>query len=236
MGKNAIWFEQDGFRLRIKCGNWSCTRDGSQVPVGLVIGEFPEAENDTEREECRQEQARRAIRCNICVGGEKRRQWGSPAKYEPLANRADVRLLAQAQMVTNAKAQAEAAKKNADDRRVKSVEAYNREWQDYLSNREFTVQEHTEDHYSYTERLFKVVPVDGGNRWSDNYEVKCEASARYDDLPDPRLVRVTSTGSFTPKQARAIAKALIMMANRVENENLMIAPVNDKGEQIIKEA
>lgn len=227
MGKNAIWFEQDGYRLRIKCGNWSCTRDGAQVPVGLTI---PESDEDE-----RQEVARRAIRCNICVGGEKRRQWGRPQEYEPLSNRADVRLLAQAQMVANAKEQAAAAKKNADDRRVKSVEVYNETWKDYLSERDFTVQEHTEDHYSYTERLYKVVPVDGGCRWSDTYEVKCEASGRYDDLPKPRMVRLTSTGSFTPKQARAIAKALIMMANRVENENMMLAPVNDKGEFVGRE-
>jgi len=237
MGKNTQYIDRDGFRFRLKCGDYGCSRDGTQVPVGLVIKEFDDYPGTTpaEREEARREQAYRALRCNIHVGAAKRSSWRRE-EYEPLANRADVRALAEARTLELLKAKAVADNRAMVERQRKAVERYNEEWADYLRNRDFEVVEVKEDKYWGNDEWFKVQPVDGGRGWSDTYEVKCEASARADNLPSPRQVRVTSTGSFTPKQARAIAKALIMMANRVENENLMIAPVNDKGEQVVKEA
>lgn len=211
--------------MRLKCGEYSCNREGTQVPAGLVIAEYDgEGYSDSDREEARQEQAARALRCNVHVGAEKRRKWGTPVTYEPIANRADVRLLAEGRYKYLAELAAADREKRSNEQRKNAEARFAEEWKGWGKD-EYIVQndqsEYRSEHAGV--RNLRVSPANNPNTRSwDSWEVCTEQSTRYEDLPHPVYVRLTKTGSMSPNEARALAKALTIMAERVEAANALV--------------
>lgn len=208
--------------MRLKCGEYSCNREGTQVPTGLVIGEF-EHYDEADREQSRQEQAARAIRCNVHVGAIKRSTY-MRQEYEPIANRADVRLLAEARYKYLSDARAADAAKAEATRRENAERRFAEEWANWGKD-EYTVQndnsEYRTEHAGV--RNLRVAPANNTQaRGWDTWEVSTEQSTRYTDLPHPVYVRINRTGSMSPNEARALAKALTIMAERVEAANALV--------------
>ena len=208
--------------MRLKCGEYSCSREGTQVPVGLTIGEYENYEED-ERERARQEQAARALRCNVHVGAIKRSTW-MRQEYEPIANRADVRLLAEGRYKYLADARAADAAKAEATRRENAERRFAEEWANWGKD-EYTIANDTSEYRSENAgvRNLRVAPAKNVQaRGWDTWEVSTEQSTRYADLPHPVYVRINRTGSMSPNEARALAKALTIMAERVEAANALV--------------
>lgn len=208
--------------MRLKCGEYSCNREGKQVPVGLTIGEY-ENYDEADREPARQEQAARAIRCNVHVGAIKRSTW-MRQEYEPIANRADVRLLAEGRYKYLADARAADLAKAEVTRRENAERRYAEEWKDWGKD-EYTIQNDGSEYRTENAGVRNLLVSPAGNTqargWS-TWEIATDQSTRYEDLPHPVYVRITRTGSMSPNEARALAKALTVMAERVEAANALI--------------
>lgn len=207
----------------LKCGDYGCRREGTQVPTGLVIGEY-EGFTPAEVEEARCEQAARALRCNVHVGAMKRQKWGTPQAYEPVANRADVRLLAEGHYARLAALKAAERAKNDAENRLNAERRFKEEWTGWGKD-EYTVQndqsEYRSEHAGV--RNLRVSPAGSEkSRGWDTWEVTTEQTTRYEDLPHPVYVRINRTGSMSPNEARALAKALNLMAERVDAANALV--------------
>lgn len=206
----------------LKCGEYSCDREGKQVPVGLVIGEY-ENYGEPDREHARNEQAARALRCNVHVGAIKRSTWQRQT-YEPIENRADVRLLAEGHYARLAALRAAERAKNDADNRKRAEERAAEEWAGWGED-QYTVENDTSEYRREHAGVRNVRVTPAGSektRGWDTWEVCTEQSTRYDDLPLPVYVRINRTGSLSPNEARALAKALTIMADRVDAANALI--------------
>ena len=210
----------------LKCGEWQCSRTATQVPTGFVVLELVRNTlTDEEREEDRCMQAARALRCNVHVGAEKRRTYGGNKDWTPIAERADLRLLAEGHYRRVAEADQKVWAERQAEQRRKAEARFAEEWKDWGKD-EYTIQNDSSE-YPRENAGVKNLRVSGDGSLFSGWDVATEQGTRFDDLPLPVYVRINRTGSMSPNEARALAKALNIMADRVDAANALIMQNNE---------
>lgn len=188
---------------------------------------------------------KRHIYCNFHKGVEKRR------KYSP-ATDADFFALDDEQVQPFlARLASERAKRNVETRKEnerKAAEALvmkkNRNkqaWEDYYAEATLDAKEEHEPRWTGSvvrhELTWTMVPNNSRRAW-DSFAVEVkydddEADAPWQDI-DPAYIRLRSTATFTPAQARVVAEALLLAARKAEavsaeafaKRNAILEPTN----------
>lgn len=209
----------------MKCGDYSCHRQATQVPAGAIIREPYNAGNLTAEdiEYDRRQQAVRLIKCNRHVGAAKRTTYGGVKDWEPIEMRPDIYALATAHYEWVKAEEDKAATKRRAEARQKGEARYSEEWAGWGEDK-YVVANQTDEYPRENAGVRNLtVRAEGANPsiWNE-WNITTEQSTRFDDLPMPVYVRVNRTGTMTPNEARALARALNLMADRVDAANSLI--------------
>ena len=197
----------------LECGEYRCTRVATQVDPGFVGSSYPFSGAGTPVEKFA-----RGLRCNIHVGANKRSRWVTPVDYVPVSGfpREVAGVLADRLERRNK----QNADRDAQQRENALIYAarFAREWVERTEEPPYTVERGTyhssyEGFYADGYRVFQ--DSKNADSW---YTVQVKVEQRKNE---PATVGVTSTGSWSPEQARAIARALMLAANLADERDIL---------------
>lgn len=195
----------------IKCGDWSCSREATQLARPTYRKGEPDAGD---------------LRCNVHVGAIKRSMataYGTQYSIWPLGDWPSITALAakqaeedEARKRRNVELRRQEVELRRQEARADAVARTVKDWEDYDSEPTYRVGVSAEWDAQ------RGVPALGIFIGDDkpNQQVRAVSVSRYDDLPSPLLISLSSMRSMTPAEARALAKALIIIAGNVEAANL----------------
>lgn len=203
--------------LEFECADWGCKRQATEVKVGANV----EADEVAA-------QFRRGLVCSIHRGAAKRQmngRWGSYYQFVFLPI-TDIRFAveASAYLAERLTAHNEAIEAANIRRREVNLEAQSRfaqAWVERSTEGDFRITRGT-DFRSYDDRYrdgYKVQQQADDDNWFRGTEVRVEQDGRM-----PATVGLSTTGRWSPAEARAVAQALMLAANLADERDITNGP------------
>jgi len=202
--------------VTVYCSSWRHkSREAKFVIDGTVIPEGDDLE--------RQDAAARSLKCGVCVGAAKRQRYGRQETFVPLAERADVRLLAEARVARlNAEEAAENAIRRAENE-AKTEQEFASAWS--FSSEPYFIIPQEIGSYSDSLLSLEVKPLSAGRSgWGPGIEVKQKTVGWTDSRVFPAFIDARNLSRMTSDEARKIAEALNIAADFADKTNKESAP------------